>query len=549
MFVRVKSTPNSPRKSIQIVENVRVGNTTKQKILHYVGVAKDEIMAEQLKNLAHETIKRLEKERQTQTELFDDLEPKTRGRKPQKDISDIIPTSEVSLDDIEEEKRIVEGVDEIAGSAYNEIGYDKLLTRGASQLLKDVVLARLIFPYSKHKLCKTLFEQFDKKYDLNKLYRLMDQIHPNINKIKQITCAKTQALMPNADVVLFDVTTLHFESIDADEFREFGYSKNFRFNTTQVVLALATNEHGLPIGYELFQGNKAEVKTLIESINKWRELFNINNVTFVGDRAMFSKDNLALMDEYGYKYVIAAKLRGLSKHLQDQILDEKNYQLDFYEKDVSWIGEFNLDGDHNGRKLISTYAPSRARHDRNHRNQILESLQPKTGAAVKLIKNGAKKYIKVEAGTTAIDDAKIVRDEQWDGMHGIITNIHDKHAKELLTKYRSLWHIEEAFRINKHDLKMRPIYHWTQKRIESHVALCYMSFALLKYIQYKVEVTQIKFSVQDVLEVLMKVQASIHVHKKTGDRYRLPSSMSNNARCIYKAFEVERSLDASIYLP
>ena len=76
-----------------------------------------------------------------------------------------------------------------------------------------------------------------------------------------------------------------------------------------------------------------------------------------------------------------------------------------------------------------------------------------------------------------------------------------------------------------------------------------MSFALLKYIQYKVEVTQIKFSVQDVLEVLMKVQASIHVHKKTGDRYRLPSSMSNNARCIYKSFEVERSLDASIYLP
>ncbi len=96
---------------------------------------------------------------------------------------------------------------------------------------------------------------------------------------------------------------------------------------------------------------------------------------------------------------------------------------------------------------------------------------------------------------------------------------------------------------------MRPIYHWTAKRIESHIAICYMTFALLKYIQYKVEITQIKYSVQDVLEVLLKVQSTIFIHKVTKDRYRMPSSMSNNAKCIYKAFDVERSLDASIYQP
>jgi transposase len=144
----------------------------------------------------------------------------------------------------------------------------------------------------------------------------MDQIHPHIDKIKQITCAKTQSLMPECDVVLFDVTTLHFESIEADELREFGYSKNFRFNTTQVVLALATNELGLPIGYELFKGNEAEVKTLITSVNNWKSLFNIKQVTFVGDRAMFSQGNLAILDEYGYNYVIAAKLRKLPSNIK-----------------------------------------------------------------------------------------------------------------------------------------------------------------------------------------------------------------------------------------
>ena len=545
MFIRVKTTPNSPRKSIQIVENKRVGNTTKQKILHYVGVATDDFMEQRLKELAKEMIIKLEQEQQKQTELFVDIEISKRGRKAKKDIKDILPTSEVRLDDIVEEKRIIEGVDDIAGSAYDELGYNGILPRGSNKLLRDLVITRTVFPYSKHRIWKLLFEQFDKDYDLNSIYWVMDQIHPKINKIKQITCAKTQALMPSADVVLFDVTTLHFESIEADELREFGYSKNFRFNTTQVVLALATNEHGLPIGYELFKGNEAEVKTLISSINKWKELFNIDKVTFVGDRAMFSKDNLALMDENGYSYVIAAKLRKLPQPKQDEIMDEKHYRMDFIGKDMAWIGEFEL-GDN--KRLITTYTPSRAKNDRNKRKQIIDSLKPKTGNASKLIKNGAKKYVKVEAVQTSLDQAKIDKDEMWDGMHGIVTNIHDKHAKELLAKYHSLWHIEEAFRINKHNLKMRPIYHWTMERIESHVALCYMAFAVLKLIQYKVELTQIRYSVQDVLDVMVSVQSSIHIHKKTGDRYRLPSSMSHNASYVYKAFNIQRSLDATIYL-
>jgi transposase len=500
MFVRITSTPNSPRKSVKIVENIRIGDKVKQKILCHIGIAANEDMEVKLVAIAKEHIARLEAERNKQVDLFDELPVNTKGRKPRREIKDIITTNQVTLDDIVEEKRIVEGINDIGSKAYEEIGYNALLSRGSKQLLQDIVLARLVFPYSKHKLHKILLNEFDKDYDLNKLYRLMDQIHPHIDKIKQITCAKTQSLMPECDVVLFDVTTLHFESIEADELREFGYSKNFRFNTTQVVLALATNELGLPIGYELFKGNEAEVKTLITSVNNWKSLFNIKQVTFVGDRAMFSQGNLAILDEYGYNYVIAAKLRKLPSNIKEQILDEKNYCIDSYKNDVAWLGEFEF----NNKRIISSYTPSRAKHDFNKRKQILDAIKPKTGNVNKLIKNGAKKYIKLEeGGNTILDDNKIIQDAMWDGMHGIITNIKDKSAKELLAKYHSLWHIEEAFRINKTDLKMRPIYHWTTKRIESHIAICYMTFALLKYIQYKVEITQIKYSVQDVLEVLL----------------------------------------------
>ena len=150
--------------------------------------------------------------------------------------------------------------------------------------------------------------------------------------------------------------------------------------------------------------------------------------------------------------------------------------------------------------------------------------------------------------STFIDENKINSDAIWDGMHGIITNIKDKSTHELLNKYHNLWRIEEAFRINKHNLKMRPIYHWNIKRIHAHIAMCYMSFAVLKLIQYKVELTQPKYSVIDIIKTMLSVQSSIHVHKTTKDKYKLPSSMSYEASALYKAFGVHRDLDASIYL-
>lgn len=220
MFVRVTTTPNSPRKSIKIVENIRVGDKIRQKIISHIGIAQNADMEKQLIAIAQAHIDKLESDINIQPELFSDLPKIKRGRKTKKELKDILPTNQVTLDDIVEDKRIIEGVDDIAGAAYDMLGYDKLLLRGSSKLLKDLVLARLVHPFSKHKLHRVLFEQYDKQYDLNQIYRLMDQIHPKIDKIKQITCRNTQSLMPSADVILFDVTTLHFESVDTGVLRQ-----------------------------------------------------------------------------------------------------------------------------------------------------------------------------------------------------------------------------------------------------------------------------------------------------------------------------------------
>ena len=338
MFVRVNSTPNSPRKSIQIVESRRQGNKVSQKIIRYVGIAMDDREEQKLRDLAVEIIAKLEKEQKdklAQQDLFgiiseEDIKntsKKSTGRPAKKRIEDILPTSQVTLDDIVEKARIIEGVHEIAGKVYDDLYGEILKSKKQNTILKDLVLARLANPCSKYKSQKILLEQFNINHNLDSIYRVMDKTYDRIGHIKQLTFQRTKDLFPGGiDLLLFDVTTLYFESTTTDEIRKFGYSKDHRFNTTQLVLALATNPDGLPIGYELFEGNKAEVATLIDAIKSWESLFDIGSVCFVGDRAMMSKNNLALLEENKYQYIIAAKLRSLPTPLKGEVLSKENYQ-------------------------------------------------------------------------------------------------------------------------------------------------------------------------------------------------------------------------------
>lgn len=560
MYIRVKNTPNSPRKSVQIVESVRTGDQVKQKIVHHVGIALDPNEEQKLKDYGLELIAKITAKRQqeskqlslfpaNESEILSHLKNKP-GRPLRKKIEDILPTSQVTLDDIVEEKRIVEGVHDIAGLMFDEIYSTLFKRKNIYQILRDVVLTRLVEPSSKRRTQQQLSRHFDKNHSLEMIYWMMDQVYNKIDQIKQLTFTKTKNLFPgHIDLLLFDVTTLYFESIEVDELRKYGYSKDHRFNTTQLVLALATNQDGLPVGYELFEGNKAEVSTLVAAITSWKKLFNIQEVCFVGDRAMFSKNNIALLESLNYKYIIAAKLKSLPNQIKNKILDEQYYKPGVLNQEFAWIGEFEYEG----QRLISSYKSKRAIKDQQDRQHTLDKVKKVIGNKSnpkKLITNqGVKKVVAVnEEATATLDDNKIQEAAQWDGLHGIITNIKDEQPVTLIAKYANLWRIEESFRINKHNLKMRPIFHWVPNRIQAHIAICYMSFSVLRHLQYIVNLTQ-KLSIDSILEELQNVQASIYIHKTTKDRYRVPGYCSNNARKIYKAFKLERSLDASIYYP
>src|SRR5207249_2112731 len=139
------------------------------------------------------------------------------------------------------------------------------------------------------------------------------------------------------------------------------------------------------------------------------------------------------------------------------------------------------------RRLIVTYDEERAKKDCSDRERILRKIEKRIGKGKnikKLISNhGYQKYIKAEGeGALRVDEEKIMNDAQWDGLHGVVTNMLEQDALELLHNYRRLWVIEESFRIQKHNLSIRPIYHFKPERIEGHILICYLAFCLMRHL-------------------------------------------------------------------
>lgn len=550
MFIRVKPTnKNSPHKNVQICKSFRVGNKVRQKIIRHVGVAHDDAHLKELKNVAAYLIQQLKAEIQGPS-LFDLPTPLTEKAKtethPEVTQETLNPKIPVDLAALKEEKRIVEGFHDIFGKLFKELGFYQFLSKRPTKTLLDIIIARIANPASKRCSQEFLEAEFDRKIALDSIYNMMDLVLPYGDPIqKNIYQATCSLFKEEVNIVLFDVTTLYFESVCQDELRDFGYSKDQKFHMTQVVMALATNTEGFPLGYKLFPGNTGEVGTLLECLELWKTTLPIGEITLVADRAMMSEKNLKTLEDANIKYVIAAKLKKYSKDIKIKILKNEGLWIDL-NKERHCKQEMILP---NNRRLIVTFNEKRAKKDREDRERILEKMRKRLGKSKnpkKLVTNhGYAKFVQADGEVKlSINEEKIAEESNWDGFHGIVTNDTRASAEELLSRYRRLFVIEECFRIQKDDLAVRPIFHWKPERIQAHILICYMSFALVRHAEWRIQVQQKGISIRDIRRELQRVQASILRDQSTGKRYHLPSCMTQKAKKIYRAIGVTRNESA-----
>lgn len=545
MFIRKKKSKVST--SVQIVENKRIWKTTKQTVLKYVWARKneDEVGIRWLLRLA-EYIK-CELEQQTQgwmlpLEWLDKWTEETIEKRINKSEK---KTYNVNIYDLEEEWRIIKWISDIYGSMYSQLWFNNIFwtkkkTQNYANILKQITLARIAWPKSKRATVEMLGMDYWVQLNLNNVYKMMKWItDKKIEEIQDIAFKYTKwVLNEKINVLFMDGTTLYFESQNEDWFREKWYSKDWKFSETQVALTLLVTESWLPIWYKLYHGSHYEWNSLQDTIEEIEKKYEINKVVLVADSWFLNQKNTDYLENRGNKYIMWARIKNTTKKLQKIIVDKSWYIIT--KKDSKWnMIRGYREIDYKEKKMIVTYSKKRAKKDKIEREKNIKKLLKKEWQKVEnLISNfGYKKFLKQNwEDKIEIDTDKIEKAEQWDWLHGVITNDNELDIAEIMRHYRWLRQVEESFRINKHDLLIRPIFHWNEQKIRAHIAIAFMAFTLVRHLEYRLRLSWYKYSPEIVRRELLKLQWSIVYEKGREDKkWLLPSSISKIWQDIYKS--------------
>jgi transposase len=470
MFIRRKKNPNGFT-TIQIVDK----SSGLYRVIKNFGVAKTKTQQEQYLKEAQTWIN----QRLGRTELDFYSEDKQ---------------VEALLDSIQSLRLI--GLELVLGKIFDDIGFSQV----QDPVFRYLSIYRASFPVSKLKTTEYLYRYHQIYWEEDKIYRYLDTLHKSHKQlVQQISFDHTlQILNGEPLVVFYDVTTLHFEIDQEDAIRKTGFSKSGKHQNPQIVLGLLVSKFGYPLAYDIFEGSTFEGHTMLPVIESFRKQYQLPRFTVVADAGLMSGSNIELLFKNGYEFIIGARIKNESRQLQQQILSHrfKNGENKVFVKDEN-------------TKLIVTYSDSRAAKDKHNRERGLKRLekQLKRGRLTKsnINNKGYNKYLKLTGDIEIkIDYEKYKADANWDGLKGYVTNS-SLSIDEILANYNQLWQIEKAFRISKTDLKIRPIYHRLQRRIEAHICLTFVAYKMYKELERRLEQLNSPIKAKKVIEIAQSI--------------------------------------------
>ena len=394
-------------------------------------------------------------------------------------------------------------------SMWQKFDLEPLLSKKA-KALKLMLIDRIINPVSKLESYtrRDQYEGFE-AIKLQDLYRALDLLDKKKDQLKERIFNK-QKLYGKMSVVFFDVTTLYFESQKADDLKEFGYSKDCKFNEVQIVLSMVINSEGRPLTYEIFPGNTFEGNTLLSHLIQLKKKYNIDKVIIVADRGIGSGANLQEIKAAGFDYVVGAKLRSSGKAVKEEAIDPKGYKQLF--------GSDKL-GDEDIRKYkvmklkdctwIALWSGKRASKDREDRNRLVARAKEMLASNQLKDRRGAKKYIQSDKSNHSLDLEKIEQDARFDGYYALSFSDETMSAEAIASAYHGLWKIEESFRTIKSFFEVRPMFHWTAKRISGHIMLNFISLVMENNLLLKLKELTDDVSHNKIRDAIAGMQHSI----------------------------------------
>ena len=391
-----------------------------------------------------------------------------------------------------------------------------------NSILKYFAIQRILNPASKRHTTQTMrnFYGNELDFELADVYRSLDKFSDlSTNIQKYINNRIVNLIGRKFDYGFYDVTNYYCEVDFPDEdggLRQRGVSKEHRTDPI-IQFGLFMDENSLPVCMGIFPGNTSDSLTFQPTMNKIKENYSLKKIIAVADKGMNSSKNIDYLVNNGNGFVFSQILKGKKgKRYHEKMFDENGYTYNSSNtfKYKTFIEDYDaIDNDGNKikrqRKVLIYWkyedAIMAARKRDDKLNKALKSL----GNNAFTIKHAYDEYIKdlytTEGGEVAdtvnrsIDYEKAKEDAKFDGYFAIVTSELDYDYSKMLEVYSGLWRIEESFRITKSQFEARPIFVRTQKHIEGHFLICFISLLLIRMLQLKMNYS---LSAERIIEAL-----------------------------------------------
>lgn len=381
----------------------------------------------------------------------------------------------------------------------------------ANTIMKMLIYSRLLAPASK----KASFENrqwfFEKtNYSLDDVYRCLSFFNKHKEHLKMWLNDRIKASYGrDTSLIYYDVTNYYFESDEQDGFRMKGVSKEHRPNPI-VQMGLFMDNNGIPITYQLFEGNTNDCLTYRPNFSHIKRDYGLGRVITVADKAMTTGDNIWYTINTPTKdgYVFSMSVRGAAKELKNYVLSEDGYlwfgneykrKSRIYPRTIHVTTAAGKKMDKKvDEKQVVFYSRKYAQRAKAEREAALikaAKLAANPGQYTRATSYGAAKYVKkvvfdketgeiMEASSDlSLDEELIKQEEAFDGYYVIVTSELAQTDDKIIDIYRGLWRIEESFRVTKSELEARPVYVWNREHIEAHFLTCFVALIIARILE------------------------------------------------------------------
>jgi hypothetical protein len=388
--------------------------------------------------------------------------------------------------------------------AYDHLGFDA--AAGGDEVFRQLVLARIIEPTSKLDSLRVLEEVGVDPVSYRTLKRrLPDYAADAWRERLAALCAHHVGLGP-ATLLLYDVTTLYFETDTGDGFRESGFSKERRLEP-QITVGLLTDAAGFPLMVNAFEGNKAETTTMLPTLKAFMAAHGLRDVVIVADAGMVSETNMKAIETQGLSFILGMRIPEVPYVIAEWRRQHPDKAIpDGHVFTQPWpAGPTDQRRD---QVRYYQYKQDRAR-------RTLKGVDEQIGKAEQAVagKTAVKRnrFVKLTDATKSVNRELEAKVRALAGIKGYVTNINNPSPELVIDAYHQLFQVEKSFRMAKSDLAARPIFHRTKDSIEAHLTIVFTALAVSRWIENTTDWSIKKFVKTVRRYRTIQIQAGEHV--------------------------------------